>query len=210
MNPTKLAIDDLASIESKPTEHEITLKTIADFYNHYMVSTEFEFTLDHSTQQTVKIRFEKDNLCHLLGFQHIFADEPNAKSYVGQSGFSLLEKSEVTFSTFKSSPNLLNKYKQDKERILYFPFIYQLLLEPDFIAFSNASLSTNISTEFILYNQKNKRYIHLGVDKHENTEDIYFPRTFLVTKSNKFVNNQQPIEILSKKMTLISDIVTVN
>lgn len=198
-----LTKEDLKSIQRKPLESELTLLTIIDFYDDFLTNKVFEFTLDYPTQPVVKLCFEKDNLCHLLGFQHIFEYEPNATDYSGMTGYNLIKSGTVTMDTFKQQ-HIRDKYKENRERILYFAYIYQLLLNPTVILFSNEDLNTNISTEFILYDHQNNRYLHLGVDKHENTVDYYFPRTFFVRKKNDFIIDQTAITIIDKTESIMT------
>jgi len=195
----KLTVEDLKKINKKPLESEISLQVISDFYNHCLMNRVFEFHIDYPNQPVVKLRFEKDNMCHLLGFQHIFEDEPEAKKCTGFSGYNYIRTGVVTMDTLKQK-HLKDKYKKHRERVLYFPYILQLLKHPTVILFSNEHLDTKISTEFILYDNKNNRYIHLGLDKHEGT-DYYFPRTFFARKKNDYIDAQIEIDIISIKET---------
>lgn len=197
MTRRMLTKEDLKFIQRKPLESELSLITIVDFYDEFLINKLFEFKLDYPTQPVVKLCFERDNLCHLLGFQHVFEDEPNATDYGGVTGYNLIRSGAVTMETFKQK-HTREKYKEHRERILYFAYIYQLLINPTVILFSNEDLNTNISTEFILHDHQNNRYLHLGVDKHENTANYYFPRTFFVRKKNEFIIDQTPITILGK------------
>jgi len=90
------------------------------------------------------------------------------------------------------------KYKGHRERILYFAYTYQLLTNPTVVLFSNNDLNTKISTELILHDNQNNRYLYFDANKHENTGYYYFPRTFFVRKKNGFIVDQTPITILSK------------
>ncbi|MBP2080125.1 PBECR4 domain-containing protein [Oceanobacillus polygoni] len=198
----KLTVEDLKTINKKPLESEISLQVISDFYRDCLMNRIFEFQIDYPNQPVVKLRFEEDNMCHLLGFQHIFEDEPNAKSFTGFSGYDYICTGVVTMDTLKQN-HIKDKYKEHRERVLYFPFILQLLQHPTVILFSNEHLNTKISTEFILYDNRNNRYIHLGLDKHGGT-DYYFPRTFFVRKKNDYIDAQTEIEIVAIKETSLN------
>lgn len=198
----KLTIEDLKKINKKPLEVELSLQVIADFYEECLMNRIFEFHLNYPNQSVIKLRFKKDNLCHLLGFQHIFKEDSNAKGMVGFDGFDAIRTNVVTMDIFKKQP-IKTKYKENRERFLYFPYIYQLLQNPTAILFSNEKINTKISTEFILYDNHSNRYIHLGIDKHSGT-DYYFPRTFIVRKKSDFIDDQTEIEITSKKNNLFN------
>lgn len=134
-----LTTKELKLINRKPLESELSLELLLNYYEEFLTERVFAFELDYSTKPVVNLRFEKDNLCHLLGFQHIFEDEPDATSYSGASGYDLIKTGIVTMDTFKK-PHIRPKYKASRERILYFAYIYQLLKNPTVILFSNEHL----------------------------------------------------------------------
>lgn len=199
----KLTIEDLKTINRKPLESELSLGVLLNFYEECLSDTLFVFELDYLEQPTIRLHFSKDNLCHLLGFQHIFEGEPNASNYSGFSGYNLIKNRTITINSLKQQ-HLRENYKKHRERVLYFAFIYQLIKNPTTILFSKelAKFETNIETEFILYDNKNNRYLHLGLDKHEGT-NIYFPRTFFVRKNKAFIENQKEINILKKELQIL-------
>ena len=189
-----LTSEELKFVQRKPIEAELSLQNLQLFYEEHLMNRTFEFELDEPSQPIIKLIFEADNFCHLIGFQHIFEDEQNATDYEGFFGYNKIKKCEVTMGTFKE-PRIKTKYKNQRERILYFPFLYQLIKNPTVILFSPENLNTKISTEFIFYNALNNRYLHLGVDKHEGT-NFYFPRTFFVRKNDDFLVGQTPVNVL--------------
>lgn len=128
-----------------------------------------------------------------------FENEPNAKSFTGFSGYDYIFTGVVTINTLKRD-HIKDKYKENRELFLYFPYIFQLLQHPTVILFSNEHLNTNTFTEFILDDNKNNRYIHLRLDKHEGI-DYYFPRTFFVRKKSDYIDDQTEIEIVAIKET---------
>jgi hypothetical protein len=196
-----LTSDELKFVQRKPLESELSLENLRLYYEEHLMNRTFEFELDEPSQPIVKLLFEADNLCHLIGFQYIFEGEQNARDYVGASGYKKIRNGLVTMNTFKE-PRIKTKFKEQRERILYFAFLYQLIKNPSVILFSPKHLRTNISTEFIFYNKENNRFIHLGVDKHPGT-DYYFPRTFFVRKDDKYLTNQTPVTVLHISETII-------
>lgn len=197
-----LTSQQLATVQRKPIESELSLKNLQLFYEEYLMSKIFVFEIDEPSQPVINLIFEADNLCHLMGFQHIFEGEQNATDYQGYDGYCKLENCEVTMDTFEE-PRIKDKYKENRERILYFPFLYQLVTNPTVILFDPKKLDgkTKISTEFIFYNPVNNRYLHLGLDKHEGTNS-YFPRTFFVRKKNDYIEDQTPVNVLNMQITV--------
>lgn len=195
-----LTVNDLRVLASKPKLNDFTFETLLDFYEQHLCNRLFVYELGHPVNTIIKLRFEEDKLCHLLGFQHVFKKRRNASRYVGQSGYDLLRKGNITFDTLKEI-DIKSNFKSKKNRMLYFPFVYQILYNPTAILFSNESLSTDIETEFIFYNIHNQTYLHLGVDS-DGQNPYYFPKTFLERNNNDFVEGQTPVAILRMEVIL--------
>lgn len=140
MNIKLLTTKELKLINRKPLESELPLKLLLNYYEEFLTERTFAFELDYPTNPLINLRFEKDNLCHLLGFQHIFEDEPDATSYSGASGCDLINSGTITMDTFKK-PHIRPKYKEGREWILYFAYIYQLLKNSTVLLFSNEHFS---------------------------------------------------------------------
>lgn len=195
-----LTAEDLLSIGKKPLESEISLKTLAEFYDTYLTKKYFNYTLEYLlgdgsiVSREVKLLFQAGNLTHLLGFQHIFDGLADGSQYQGDDGYKKILEESVTMQTFKSSKSINDKYKEQRERILYFPFVHQLLSNPMTVCFSQDNVKFNnkvkVESEFIFYNQYVNRYIHLGVDYNTNQPTYFFPRTFFVRRDRKYIENQ--------------------
>ena len=93
------------------------------------------------------------------------------------------------------------KISRDKEKILCFSFMYELLRHCEIIKFNKTTGHSKISCEFILYDTHFERRIHLGIEKDEKRE-IYYPRTFIVERDNsdRFIINQEYMKIINKKI----------
>ncbi|WP_338838237.1 PBECR4 domain-containing protein [Kurthia gibsonii] len=199
----ELNSEDLKNIKKKPLENEISLKTLLEFYVDHLTGQYFIYTLEVEIAgkvetHEIKLLFEPSNLCHLLGFQHIFEGRADAKSYEGQDGFQAIQLEKLTLATFKKDKVLLERYKQYRERILYFPFIYKLLQTPSVVYFNKNQVGKRVRLEsdFIFYNPENNRYIHLGIDFHPSNPSYYFPRTFFVRKKDDYLQNQISAEVI--------------
>lgn len=191
---------DLCSITTKPKLNEFSFESLLDFYEENLCNRLFVYHLGPPANKVIKLRFEEDKLCHLLGFQHIFKGLRNARDYVGQSGYDLLRKQQVTFDTFKDK-GLKQEFKSKKNRILLFPFVYQILLNPTAILFSNDLLPTNIETEFFFYRSQDGCFLHLGVDS-DGQNPYYFPKTFVERNNRDFIENQMLVSVLKIEVIL--------
>lgn len=207
----ELTKEDLLSITKKPLEAEMPLKTLAEFYDTYLTRKYFNYTLEYEdidgnvVNREVKLLFETDNLTHLLGFQHIFDGLADATKYEGADGYIKIIDEDVTMKTFKEAA-FKEKYKKYKERILFFPFIYQLLKNPIAVCFSPEDVSltkVNLKSEFIFYDSYVNRYLHLGIDFNSNQPAYFFPRTFFVRKDSKYFENQITAKIIKSSVTAL-------
>lgn len=185
-----LSVTDLLTITTKPRQNDIDLKTILFFYEEHLCTRKFIFELDDRDRPLVHIHFEPDQLCHLLGIHYIL----KGKKFSGQSGFNLIKDGTVTFEYL----NKVNQtwFKSKRNRMLYFPFVYQLLQNPTVIQFSAIKANTSVDIELILYNQHDNGYLHLGISKYPNSE-IYFPKSFYERNNRHHIDGQIVINIKS-------------
>ncbi|MED4534850.1 PBECR4 domain-containing protein [Metabacillus fastidiosus] len=194
-----LSVTDFLTIQAKPKEADISLQTIQEFYKEHLCNRLFVFELEDDSRPVVKLRFEENNLPHLLGIQHIMKGIKKSHLYIGQSGYDLMKNGTLTLNLLKTT----NKswYKSKKDRILYFPFVYQILNNPTAIIFDNSIANTNIDVDIILYNKLNNIYLHLGIDRSSGSE-FYYPKSFYDRKKDDHITGQSPINIKSKRIEI--------
>ncbi|MBA9043112.1 hypothetical protein HNP21_006290 [Bacillus aryabhattai] len=195
-----LSVTDLLTIQTKPLQADVSLFTIQEFYEEHLCNRLFIFETDDTQRPIISLRFEEANFCHLLGIQHVFQGQRNSSQYVGQTGYDLIKNNVVTFNTMNQKPTKKN-FKDKRNRMLYFPFVHQILKNPTSIIFSNANLPTNIDVDIILYNHLDNKYLHLGVDK-ENDSQYYHPKTFFDRSKDDFIVNQKKLTIKSIRVEL--------
>lgn len=179
-------VEDLLTIQRMPRESEISLQVIQQFYKKYLCDRIYVYQL--ASGEEVRFAFKEDNLCHLLGIQHIL----KPYRFQGQSGYDLLADGTVTIQFLKQK----NKqgYKSKKHRILYFPFLYQLVLAPILIQSESEGQSGNMQYELIVYNQVDCKYLHLGLRKKED-RDFYYPVSFFEDGRDRYVSGQ-PVRLV--------------
>ncbi|MED3346598.1 MULTISPECIES: PBECR4 domain-containing protein [Bacteria] len=194
-----LSVTDLLTLNTKPSLKDITLQTIQEFYSEHLCKKVFIFELDSPDFPLVRLRFEEDNFCHLLGIQHVLKSQKGGTSYIGQEGYNLIKKGTVTFDFMKTK----NKqgFKSKKNRMLYFPFVYQVLNSPTITKFSRAHLTTNIDLDILFYTQTHNIYLHLGLGQ-DNTTDYFYPKTFYDRKRNDHIDGQEELTLKSMSIEL--------
>jgi hypothetical protein len=194
-----LSVTDLLTISTKPAEKDISLQTIQQFYKEHLCDRVFTFVLDDKDRSTVKIRFLERHLCHLLGIQHIVQRLKNKYDYAGEKGYKNLENGTLSIDFLKKSNNTW--YKSKKNRILYFPFIHQLVQNPTVIVFTVGNLSTKLDVDIILYSHMDNTYLHLGIDK-DSDSDFYYPKSFYDRKKDDHIAGRTVLPVKSLKIEI--------
>ncbi|MBU3142559.1 PBECR4 domain-containing protein [Clostridium sp. CF012] len=191
-----LTTDELLNLTRLPKISEISLKLLQEFYDIYICPNIYVFQLEN--ESIIKLEFLDVNLCHLMGFQHIVPYK-SKKFYSGENGYMGIFNGDITIKKLKSMDE--RKFSRDKDKILCFSFLYQLLRQCEIIKFNNITGHSKISCEFILYDTHYERRIHLGIEKDEK-RGVYYPRTFIVERDNsdRFIINQEYMKIINKKI----------
>jgi hypothetical protein len=194
-----LSTSDLLSIKKKPSEKDISLQTLQTFYKENLCDRVFIFELDDPDRPVIKIRFHENHLCHLLGIQYVVKKLKNKSEYSGAKGYQKLENGTLTIDFLKQTNNTW--YKSKKNRMLYFPFVLQVVSNPTVIVFSDENLQTKLDFDIILYNHTDNTYLHLGLDKTSGSE-FYYPKSFYEQKKDDHINGRKQLTIESIKVEL--------
>lgn len=169
-----LSVQDLLDLEKMPAEDEITLQTIALFYEEHLCNRIFYYKI-RDKRRDIKLHFRTFDLPHLLGVHKV----KTGSAFRGRKGFPELKLGKLTLEMLKQAN--VGGYESVIQRILHFPFLHQLMHNPSFLIFNPQIAGSMIDAEFMLYNVFSGRYIHLGIKKEEST-DMYIPVTFLERK----------------------------
>lgn len=203
-----LTISDLEKINQKPKiNQDVSLKLIADFYLNTIAPKNYYFLLDDKTN--INLRFSKEHFCHLMAI-HYFCPDPSLEhQYKSHGGFYNIINNQLTFDSLKSLNK--EKFKEYKERMQYFPFIYQILNNCNTVKFDKDLVDgkCKIDVEFLLYNTHDNKKMHLGINLENSNKDIYFAKSFFISKSNKinkYTDGQKKLEIIDKKISKISNL----
>ncbi len=196
MLTNKLTTDELLNLTRLPKISEISLKLLQEFYDIYICPNIYVFQLENKS--VIQLEFLDVNLCHLMGLQHIVPYR-SQKFYSGENGYMGIINGDITISKLRSIDAW--KFSRDKDKILCFSYLYQLLRHCEIIRFNKVTANSKISCEFILYDTKYERRIHLGIEKDENRE-MYYPRSFMVERENsdRFIFNQEYLKIIKTEI----------
>ena len=190
-----LTLEQLEQLNTAPKVCDMSLLLLLQLYKDTLCGRVFRYILrEGDSCFTVDLVFREENLCHILGIQHIKAKK--SKIYRGTSGYQAIERGELTFDKLK----LINKngFKSIKQRLRYFVLLKKLLHSPTAIRF-NGSLINDcyVDCDIMLYDDVSEYRIHLGIDKKNGNE--YFPKTFVVENDNgdKFTHGQTVLSVES-------------
>ena len=202
----------LKSCITNPRINEISLELLREYYEKFLYPFEYHYTIKYAAgEYTIELRFDMENLSHLLGLESIVKYNLNRhdiKKYKGIHGWENIKNGIITIDTLKG----INKkrFKSKKDKMVFFYLIPNLITSPKAIYFDNSKVNppTNIKCEIIFFNNYDKSVLHLGIEPNsENT--YYIPRTFLIeriTKQNggeKYIENQMLIDLNINKRVIM-------
>lgn|GEM_PF-2109264 len=174
-----LTVSDLLTLNRIPTHEELSLKTIAEFYEQHLMNRQFRFHIAHKEEE-IRVRFEPWALCHLIAIHH-FVPGQAGKS---KQGHSSLKDETITFEKLKSMND--GQFEKDKLRMLCFPFIYQIIKNP---RLQEADQHDEVRAQWILYDNSVVKHIQLKLRRREPKSKFYVPVTLLV--HSKLPNKKQ-------------------
>jgi len=156
-----LSVTDLLTIQKKPNIKDVSLQLFQEFYKEHLCGRVFHFELDDTDRPSIKLRFKEENLCHLLGIQYIVAKLKNKHEYAGKTGYQKLENGTLTFDFLKATDRTW--FKSKRNRMLYFPFVHQIVQNPTVIVFSNDGLNTNLDVDALVVCSLNEGGVSITV-----------------------------------------------
>ncbi len=178
------------------------LKQLLENYNKNLCNKVFKYTVFNKTKNNTDIliiRFYKENLCHLLGLQHVYND---SKKFLGESGYKLIYNQKVTVKSLKEHNK--DGYNFIKIKLKHFDEIYDIIKNGKLIYFDKYKCHprTYISADFMLIKDNTTYILHLFLRKETDNTDNYSPVSFIIhTNKDKhyhqYINKQTPKKILS-------------
>lgn len=199
---------ELKELSVKPRINDITLQTLADYYNIFLNPFIYIYSVKGIIKKKIELRFNKENFCHLVGLETIVKYSISFKElhkYKGIDGWNNIYGNNKD-GFILDIPHLkkINKrnFQNVKAKFVYFYLLPNLIQDPLSVNFKNDNVypPTKIECDIMFYSKvkNDKAIIHLGIKKHSD-EDYYIPKTFFVEKvSNKkddvYLAKQENIE----------------
>lgn len=203
---------ELKSLTINPRINNISLDLLREYYEMFLYPFEYHYSIrDNKEQYEIKLRFDKENLSHLLGLESIVKNNLNRKEikkYKGVQGWDNIKNGDITINSLKS----INKkrFKDGKNKLVFFYLLPRLIESPKAIYFDNSKVNpqTKIQSKILFFNDYDRSILHLGIEPNdENT--YYVPRTFFIERitdtnsGTKYIKDQQMIELNKKNRVIM-------
>lgn len=175
---------------------KIDLKTLLDNYTSNLCGKIFKYAVLNRTKKTndaIIIRFYNENLCHLLGLQHVY---DNSTKYLGESGYNLINEGKLTTKSLKQHNE--KGFNFIKIKLKHFDEIYDIMVYGKLIRFNPDKVfpRTYITADFMLIKDNTTYILHLFLRRENQNSSNYAPVSFVIHTSkddryNQFINNQE-------------------
>ena len=203
---------ELKNLNTNPRINDISLDLLREYYETFLYPFEYHYVIkDDIKQYDLELRFDKENLSHLLGLESIVRKNLNredTKLYTGINGWNNIQNLSITIDILKS----INKgnFKNGKDKLIFFYLIPNLITSPKAIYFESSLVEqkTWIKSKIIFYNDYNNSIVHLGIEPNDE-HTYYIPRTLLVERitpkndGSKYIKGQQSIELSIKNRVIM-------
>lgn len=169
-------------------------------YYDFLLDKEFHYKLKgNKSTYKFKLFFTPGNFPHLIGLHKLkdieiirkFNDKEN-QDISANTLCKMIKNKKLTYKMIEKSDffNLM------KNRITYFRNINELVLSDQFVKFvvDKTEDGSKVKAEFIVYLEKNNKYMHLFIAKNLET-GYYYPETYIVSDDDYFIKNQKKIKL---------------
>ena len=177
----------------------LSLREIQEFYAVHLENRIFQYTLRGG--QVIELVFHPENLCHLLGIQHII---PRNKEDIGLRGYRKIQSGVLNLALLKKHDAV--QYKRMRKRIVQFMRVADLLLNGSIYKFYfMRQKESQIRADYIVYwhdeEQKNYKNLFLAQErvsiKHSNHTYTAISYTVLHEKEDydRYIRSQEYKEV---------------
>lgn len=178
-----LSVNDLIDIDYIPTEDEISLQLLVDFYEEYLCKRIFIFTLKNGN--VIKLFFrDGTELFHVSGIDHIYDGVPMD----GKRFLQGIKDKTINLATIENINAAA--YKDYIVRIRSMACLDAIIKKCEYLWFSNGKIpDSKIEVKYLLLKGVDQKNLHLGIDSYKENKP-YYSKTLLVTEGNtsdKFV-----------------------
>lgn len=161
------------------------LDEILNFYETELCNRIFKYQLNNKID--IEIIFYIENLCHLLGLQHIYKKN---KKYLGRSGYDKIKNGQLKRNNLKKHNKAA--YNEIEIKLNLFDEILDMLKSGKLIKFYQYRTKplSLIAADFIIFQDKKEYILHLFLKQENDKTNQYVPISFIVKSSNDKSKNQ--------------------
>lgn len=177
MGGKMLSVSDLIDINYIPSESDISLELLVDFYEDYLCKRIFIFTLRDG--QVVKLFFrDATELFHVSGIDHIYEGIPMDGSRFIQE----IKAGNINLGTVKNVNAAA--YKDYEIRVRSMACIDTIIKNCEYLWYPSGKIpDSEIEVKYLLLKGLDEKNLHLGIDTYKVNRP-YFARTLLITEGD--------------------------
>lgn len=204
--PMILTLDQLATYSTRTNDRNITMSLLANYYETYLFPNYYDFPLSNGV--TIRIDFDKENFCHLLGIDQIaekhFKNPKDTKLFLhkGSRGFRRAKAGNLEFSYLKKIHQ--HQYAFEEQKFHFFHFLHTMMDSGQLKLVNYVAIpGSQIRCDFMFYDTYDNALLHLGVEKSIKTGN-FFPKTFFAryltdTDADAYIKPQTSVGITECK-----------
>lgn len=177
MGGKMLSVNDLIDINYIPSESDISLELLVDFYEDYLCKRIFIFTLRDG--QVVKLFFrDATELFHISGIDHVYEGVPMDGSRFIQE----IKAGNIDLTTVKNVNAAA--YKDYEIRVRSMACIDTIIKNCEYLWYPSGKIpDSEIEVKYLLLKGLDEKNLHLGIDTYKVNRP-YFARTLLITEGD--------------------------
>lgn len=174
MGGKMLSVNDLIDINYIPSESDISLELLVDFYEDYLCKRIFIFTLRDG--QVVKLFFrDATELFHISGIDHVYEGVPMDGSRFVQE----IKDGNIDLTTVKNVNAAA--YRDYEIRVRSMACIDTIIKNCEYLWYPSGKIpDSEIEVKYLLLKGLDEKNLHLGIDTYKVNRP-YFARTLLIT-----------------------------
>ncbi|MCX0354099.1 PBECR4 domain-containing protein [Clostridium perfringens] len=199
-------VDSLREIEKPIKLEDLNLKLYAKFFQKHLSNRKYFIELQNG--QILNFTIRDEHFPHLIAL-HYFIDKSNENFKLHKiselkknKGFNNLINGDIELKDLLSvytgkGKNRKKVFKNYKERILGFPFAYQMLRKSGLFVFKPKKKTTIKGDYLFARDIEGSKYHFIFINDSGVKEDNYVPITFITTKPKdfNFFNPEESIKV---------------
>lgn len=193
-----LTLDELKKIDKIEYLRDVELGLMCDYYEDVFLPIEIKYEV--RDLGAISLTFEKAHFAHLLGLHYI----ATTAQFRGVKAWEGMRDGTHTLEKYKG---VRPGYGSLSSRVQYFPSLIKALNNPFACMYNAKNVETGkrgepiLVADFIVYDEVNRKFIHLGLSKYRPDKLKCFPRSFFPRDDDTYIAGQTPLAIVDRWIT---------